>query len=74
MMSHQELSMTNSDTTGNRIHMTRLTRRRFSQGLAATPFALGAATRGFRPSYAQDKVKLVVVTHWGSAEQKDPLE
>jgi multiple sugar transport system substrate-binding protein len=66
--------MTNSDTTGNRLHMTRLTRRRFAQGLAATPFALGAATRGFRTAYAQDKVKLVVLTHWGTAEQKDPLE
>jgi multiple sugar transport system substrate-binding protein len=66
--------MTISDKTGNRMHMTRLTRRRFAQGLAATPFALGAATRGFRTAYAQDKVKLVVLTHWGTQQQKDPLE
>jgi multiple sugar transport system substrate-binding protein len=54
--------------------MTRLTRRRFSQGLAVTPFALGAATRGFRTAYAQDKVKLVVLTHWAEASTHDPLE
>jgi multiple sugar transport system substrate-binding protein len=66
--------MTISDKTTNRLHMTRLTRRRFAQGLAATPFAFGAATRSFRTTYAQDKVKLVVLTHWGTAEQKDPLE
>ena len=66
--------MTISDKTSNRLHMTRLTRRRFGQGLAATPFVLGAASRSFRTTYAQDKVKLVVLTHWGTAEQKDPLE
>ncbi len=66
--------MTTSDKTGNRMFMTPLSRRRFAQGLAASPFVFGAATRGIRTTYAQDKVKLVVLTHWGTAEQKDPLE
>ena len=66
--------MTISDKTGNRMFMTPLSRRRFAQGLAASPFVFGAASRGVRTTYAQDKVKLVVLTHWGRAEQKDPLE
>jgi multiple sugar transport system substrate-binding protein len=66
--------MITSDKTGNRMFMTPLSRRRFAQGLAATPFVFGAATRGVRTTYAQDKVKLVLLTHWGSKEQKDPLE
>jgi multiple sugar transport system substrate-binding protein len=52
----------------------RVTRRRFAQGLAATPLALSATARGFARSGAQDKTKLVVLTHWGTQTQKDPLE
>jgi multiple sugar transport system substrate-binding protein len=53
---------------------TKLSRRRFAQGLAASPLALGAASHGLRRAGAQDKTKLVVLTHWGSQEQKDPLD
>ena len=57
--------MTTSDKTGNRMFMTPVSRRRFAQGLAASPFVFGAASRGVRTTYAQDKIKLVALTHWG---------
>ena len=38
-------------------------RRRFAQGLAATPLVLGAALRGARPSRAQDQVEVKFWTH-----------
>ncbi|MFL5758956.1 MAG: extracellular solute-binding protein [Thermomicrobiales bacterium] len=52
----------------------RTTRRRFAKGLAATPLLLGAASRGVSVARAQDKVKLVLLTHWGTQEQKEPLD
>ncbi len=58
----------------NRLISSKLTRRQFAQGVAATPFALGAAAHTGRAVRAQDSVKLVVLTHWASAAQKDPLE
>ena len=41
----------------------RVNRRRFAQGLAATPLVLGAALRGARPSRAQDQVEVKFWTH-----------
>lgn len=61
-------------TMKNPISSAGISRRRFAQGLAATPFALGAAARGFSAAHAQDQIKLVVLTHWGTQEQKVPLE
>jgi multiple sugar transport system substrate-binding protein len=51
-----------------------LTRRRFAQGMAAAPLAAGFATRGARRTRAQDNVKLVVLTHWTTQIQKDPID
>jgi multiple sugar transport system substrate-binding protein len=42
---------------------TKLTRRRFAQGLAATPLVLGAASRGAGRASAQDKVTIKFWTH-----------
>jgi ABC-type glycerol-3-phosphate transport system substrate-binding protein len=41
----------------------RLSRRRFAQGLAATPLVLGAAGRHVAPARAQDKVQIKFWTH-----------
>jgi multiple sugar transport system substrate-binding protein len=41
----------------------RLNRRRFTQGLAATSLAAGAAARGLRPTRAQDPVEVKFWTH-----------
>jgi multiple sugar transport system substrate-binding protein len=41
----------------------RLSRRRFAQGLAATPLVFAAATRGIAPASAQDKVQIKFWTH-----------
>jgi len=67
------MMVTKADTATSLLKR-RTTRRRFAQGMAAAPIALSAATRGFRVAGAQDNVKLVVLTHWGTQEQKDPLE
>jgi multiple sugar transport system substrate-binding protein len=40
-----------------------ITRRRFAQGLAATPLVLGATTRGLNTARAQDKVTIKFWTH-----------
>lgn len=66
--------MFDSNQTSTAISRTGISRRRFAQGMAATPFALGAAAKGFRATRAQDKVKLVLLTHWGTQEQKEPLD
>ena len=47
----------------NNILPSRLSRRRFAQGLAAAPMVLGAATRGIAPVRAQDKVQIKFWTH-----------
>src|SRR5262249_28292536 len=70
----RETNMVHDDKTPTRIATTGITRRRFAQGLATAPLVLGAGVRGFRTARAQGKVKLVVLTHWGTKEQKDPLE
>jgi multiple sugar transport system substrate-binding protein len=49
---------------------TRLNRRTVLGGMAAASAALALG----RPALAQDKVKLVVLTHWGTKEQKDVLD
>lgn len=41
----------------------RLSRRRFAQGIAATPLALGAAARGAHAARAQEKVQIRFWTH-----------
>lgn len=46
-------------------------RRGAALGVGAT--ALGGLA-GARPAGAADKVKLTLLTHWGSKEQKDPLD
>lgn len=52
----------------------KVSRRTFAKGVAVAPVALGVA-RGYGSSAAaQDTVKLTVLTHWGTAEQKVPLE
>lgn len=52
----------------------KIDRRTLAKGVAAAPVALGVA-RGYGLSAAaQDNVKLTVLTHWNTAEQKDPLE
>ena len=66
--------MTLSDETRNPVTSTRLSRRRFAQGMAAAPLAAGLTTWGARRTSAQDNVKLVVLTHWGTQIQKDPLD
>jgi multiple sugar transport system substrate-binding protein len=63
-----------SEETRKQIGSKRINRRKFTQGVTATPFALGAAAHGIGAASAQDSVKLVVLTHWGTAEQKEPLE
>jgi multiple sugar transport system substrate-binding protein len=55
--------MTASETIRNRIATTGITRRRFAQGLAATPLVLGAAARGAGRALAQDKVSIKFWTH-----------
>lgn len=55
----------------------RLSRRRFAQAAAAAPIAAGAlGTSGFSShmSAAQDQVNLVMLTHWGTQAQREPLE
>jgi multiple sugar transport system substrate-binding protein len=42
---------------------TKITRRRFTQGLAATPLVIGAAARGTGRASAQDKVTIKFWTH-----------
>ena len=66
--------MTDSDETKKPVTTTGISRRRFAQGMAATPLALGAAARGLGTARAQDSVKLVLLTHWGTQQQKDPLD
>jgi multiple sugar transport system substrate-binding protein len=66
--------MAHVDKVAARIATTGLTRRRFATGLAAAPLALGAGLRGIGSARAQDKVKLVILTHWGTQTQKDPLD
>jgi multiple sugar transport system substrate-binding protein len=68
------MSMATSEETRTRIATTGITRRRFAQGMAATPFVLGAAAPGVRRASAQDRVRLVVLTHWGTQQQKEPLD
>ncbi len=51
----------------------KVSRRTLVKGAAAAPVALGVA-RGYSSAAAQDKIKLTVLTHWGQAAQKDPLE
>ncbi len=58
----------------NRIATSGINRRRFAQGLATTPLALGAAARRIGTTSAQDSLTIVVLTHWGTQEQRDPLE
>ncbi|HYN88027.1 MAG TPA: hypothetical protein VER55_05835, partial [Ardenticatenaceae bacterium] len=41
----------------------RLSRRRFAQGLAATPLVLGASTRGVMPARPQEMVQIKFWTH-----------
>jgi multiple sugar transport system substrate-binding protein len=66
--------MNDRDQTSKPISSTGISRRRFAQGLAAAPLALGAATRGLNQAHAQDNVKLVILTHWGTQQQKEPLD
>jgi multiple sugar transport system substrate-binding protein len=70
----KEKSMNDRDQSSNPISSTGISRRRFAQGLAAAPLALGAAARGVNQARAQDNVKLVVLTHWGTQQQKEPLD
>jgi multiple sugar transport system substrate-binding protein len=46
-----------------KISTSKVTRRRFAQGLAATPLALGAAKHGIGTARAQDKVTVKFWTH-----------
>jgi multiple sugar transport system substrate-binding protein len=50
-------------TDRSSLHSSRLSRRRFAQGLAATPLVLGAATRNVAPVRAQEKVQIKFWTH-----------
>jgi multiple sugar transport system substrate-binding protein len=59
--------------TENTFLQGKLNRRTFAKGAAAAPVALGMA-RGYGRTAAQDSVKLTVLTHWGQAAQKEPLE
>jgi multiple sugar transport system substrate-binding protein len=68
------MNMSDSNAIKKSIASTGISRRRFAQGMAATPLALGAATRRFGSARAQDSVKLVVLTHWGTQQQKEPLD
>ena len=52
----------------------KMSRRTLAKGVAAAPVALGVARGYGRSAAAQDKVKLTVLTHWGQAAQKEPLE
>lgn len=52
----------------------KVSRRAFAKGVAAAPVALGVAGGYSQHAAAQDKIKLTVLTHWGQAAQKDPLE
>lgn len=52
----------------------KVSRRAFAKGVVAAPVALGVAGGYSQHAAAQDKVKLTVLTHWGQAAQKDPLE
>ena len=51
----------------------KVSRRTLVKGAAAAPVALGVA-RGYSSAAAQDPTKLTVLTHWGQAAQKEPLE
>src|SRR6266496_1334818 len=55
--------MTRSEEIKMNIAGKRISRRRFAQGLAATPLVLGAATRGASKALAQDKVTIKFWTH-----------
>jgi len=54
----------------NQLASTRINRRAVIGGMAAASAALALG----RPALAQDKVKLVVLTHWGTQDQKDVLD
>jgi len=54
----------------NQLASTRINRRTVLGGMAAASAAIALG----RPALAQDKVKLVVLTHWGTKEQKDVLD
>lgn len=55
--------MSTVDETKNRVTSKKLTRRKFAQGVAATPLVVGAATRGARKATAQDKTTIRFWTH-----------
>jgi multiple sugar transport system substrate-binding protein len=63
-----------SGETRNPIATRGITRRRFAKGLAAAPIVLGANVHGIGRARAQDSVKLVLLTHWSTQQQKDPLD
>jgi len=66
--------MKHGENTRNQIAKTGITRRSFAQGLAGAPFALGATAYSVSTARAQDDVRLVVLTHWATQEQREPLE
>jgi len=55
--------MVSSEKFGKPLMTKRITRRRFAQGVAATPLVLGASTRGISTVRAQDKVTIKFWTH-----------
>jgi multiple sugar transport system substrate-binding protein len=55
--------MVSKEETVNKLATKKVSRRRFAQGLAATPLVLGATTRGFGTARAQDKVTIKFWTH-----------
>jgi multiple sugar transport system substrate-binding protein len=57
------MHMASNEEIKTSITKKRITRRRFAQGLAATPLVLGATTRGFGTARAQDKVTIKFWTH-----------
>lgn len=63
MLSGMEESTVSNNRSSRNHTASRLSRRRFAQGLAATPLVLGGATRAAAPARAQDKVQITFWTH-----------
>jgi ABC-type glycerol-3-phosphate transport system substrate-binding protein len=55
--------MSTVDEIKNRVTSKKITRRKFAQGVAATPLVVGVATRGSRKAAAQEKTTIRFWTH-----------